>query len=395
MRLKGLLHKMFLDASVMIDKRIHKTLLLAAETLSQFRHLSIAGIGRTLKTSAQVKHAIKRMDRLFGNKNLQDHIIYYYQNIAKWLLENNSRPIVVIDWSGLTHCGKFHFLRASIPVGGRALPILDIAYSIKEYTTPKAHRKFIRHLKKILPMDCQAIIVTDAGFRCPWFKLVKSQGWGFVGRVRHRTYYLRPGNKLWQSTKSLYSEASLRAKHLFDGKLTKDKKMNCGFYIIKQKKKYRERRNLSGKKIQCSASKKHEKREREPWLIVSSLSPDSYTPEQVINIYKKRMQVEESFRDLKNTKNGFSLRHCRSDQIGRLNIALLIGAIAMLILWILGFMAKKQQIHWSFQSNSIRSHNVLSLFIIGWQWLIRKKHRFDKKQFFQAMEGIALCAKNG
>lgn len=38
-------------------------------------------------------------------------------------------------------------------------------------------------------------------------------------------------------------------------------------------------------------------------------------------MYRKRMQIEY---DLKNTRNGFGLRHCRSYQADRLNVALLI-----------------------------------------------------------------------
>lgn len=37
----------------------------------------------------QVKHAIKRMDRLFGNKNLQDHIIYILAGLGLICLGRN------------------------------------------------------------------------------------------------------------------------------------------------------------------------------------------------------------------------------------------------------------------------------------------------------------------
>lgn len=78
-------------------------------------------------------------------------------------------------------------------------------------------------------------------------------------------------------------------------------------------------------------SNKHEKNANEPWLIVSSLSPDECAPKSIMKIYKLRMQIEEGFRDLKNTKNGFSLRHCRSYTVERLNIALLISADEILL----------------------------------------------------------------
>ena len=393
MRLKGLLHKIFMGASQNLDKRIHAALLLAAEALLEFRHLSIAGLGRTLNTSAKVKHAIKRMDRLFGNLHLQEHKLNYYQEIVNCFIKNNKQPIIVVDWSGLTRCGKFHFLRAAIPVGGRALPILDLAFSISDYMTPGAHQHFLRCLKAILPKQCYPIIVTDAGFRCPWFKLVKSFHWNFVGRIRHKTRFSRHESQDWHPIKMLYQHASAKETHLFNALLTQVNKLPCEFYLIKENKKNRVRKNLAGKKIQCSVSKKHEKRENEPWLIVTSLSPENFSALQIINIYKKRMQIEESFRDLKNMRNGFGLRHCRSSGVERLNIALLIGALAMWVLWVLGAAVKAQKMHWEFQSNTTRHRNVLSHFTIGWQFIRKKLPHYPMKILVKTLQEVAECTQ--
>jgi hypothetical protein len=392
MRVKGLLHKLFIQSSLLIDKRIHNTVLLVVEALITFRHLSIVNLGRVLSTDAKIKHAIKRVDRLFGNLDLQVRIGNYYKDIITCLIKNNPRPIIIVDWSGLTNCGKFHFLRASVPVGGRALPILDIAFPQKYYGSQKAHKQFIKQLKAILPTTCCPIVVTDAGFRCPWFKLIKSCGWDFVGRVRHLTQYALRKKDEWSSVKSLYEKASLKPKYLFNGFLAKGNSIQCEFYLLKQRKKHRVRKNLAGKKIQCSVSKKHEKRGNEPWLIASSLSPADYSVDQVMTIYKKRMQIEESFRDLKNTKNGLSLRHLRSYKLGRLNVSLLLGAIGMLVLWILGGVAKQKQEHWSYQTNSVRNKNILSNFTVGWQMLVRHGPKCSKALFFKSMEEIAKCA---
>ncbi|MCZ6804898.1 MAG: transposase [Proteobacteria bacterium] len=134
------------------------------------------------------------------------------------------------------------------------------------------------------------------------------------------------------------------------------------------------------------------KREREPWLIVTSLSVDVTTPTQVIMLYKKRMQIEEAFRDLKNTRNGFSLRHCRSFDAQRLNVALLIAAIAMLLLWIIGVMVKQENKHYLYQANTIRHRSVLSTFTIGWQSL-RRKQQFCVTAFINALNDIQTAAQ--
>lgn len=390
MRLKGLFHKVFGKASENLDKRIAQTVCLAVEALSEWRHLSLTGLGRTFHTSAQVKHTIKRMDRLLANDALQQHQLSYYREMAYILLKNNPHPILIVDWSGLTHCGQYHFLCAALPVGGRALPILNRVFPLKEYGSPRAHQEFLNSLKSILPPKCQPIIVTDAGFRCPWFKLVQSLGWHFIGRVRHKTQFSTENNPSWKPIKTLYAQANAKACHLFRGLLAKANTLSCEFYLIKEKKKNRVCKNLAGKKIQSSVSKKHQKRENEPWLLVSSLAPKHYPAQRIIPIYKKRMQIEEFFRDLKNTKNGFGLRHCRSSGVKRLNIILLIGALAMWILWIVGSLVKAQKKHFEFQANTTRDRNVLSNFTIGWQFVRKKSHYLDVF-LNNVITGIALC----
>lgn len=80
------------------------------------------------------------------------------------------------------------------------------------------------------------------------------------------------------------------------------------------------------------------------------------------------MQIEE----------GFSLRQNRSITLGRLSVALMVGAIGMLLLWIIGIIAKIQKIHYHFQANTTRDQNVLSLFIVGWQVLEEGKVLFPQ-----------------
>ena len=103
------------------------------------------------------------------------------------------------------------------------------------------------------------------------------------------------------------------------------------------------------------------------------------------------LTIEESFRDLKNTKNGFGLRHSRSFILDRFNVILLLGVIATWALWILGVVAKHKQEHWSFQTNSVRDRNILSNFTIGWQMVARYGPTCKSKLFFNSLAEIASC----
>ena len=129
--------------------------------------------------------------------------------------------------------------------------------------------------------------------------------------------------------KTWYAQATRKAGYLFSGRVAQANPVICYFYRFRGMKKQRVRKNLRGKKTRCSVRVKQAKREREPGFIVSSLSTAAVTPLQIIPYYKKRRQIEAAFRDLKNTRNGFRLRHGRSVHAPRLNVALLIAAIAM------------------------------------------------------------------
>lgn len=383
-----LLHDLFDNAFQSIDKRLNRTLFESAEALIRCKRLSIVSIGRSLNRPALVKHNIKCIDRLFGNKTLHSHHVTYYREFTHILLKNNLNPLIVVDWSGLTKCGAYHFLRAAVTVNGRTLTLYDRAYPLRECYKNKTHKNFLITLKSILPEGCSPIIVTDAGFRNTWFKAVMSMGWDFVGRVRNLTHYRTQDSIIWKPIKYLYKNATKRASYVGKVVLAKCNPLACHFYLSKQRKKHRVKRNLIGRKVQCSSSKKHEKRENEPWLIVSSLSTEKISANEVMLIYKKRMQIEEAFRDLKNTRHGLGLRHCRSYQTQRLNVALLISSLAMIVMWLLGVAAKMCKIHYSFQTNTVKNKNVLSNMFIGWQVLQRSEVEFNKKELLEALDTV-------
>lgn len=181
-----LLHNLLKDACQAIDKRLQRTLFEAAETLTYCKKLSIFGLGRAFGGPAKVKHTIKHMDRLLGNPRLHAHGELVYKGMTQLLLRGNKRPLIIIDWSGLTRCGAYHFLRAALAVEGRTLTLYEQAFALRDYMSDKTHRQFLKVLKNVLPENSCPIVITDAGFRSPWFKAVKQLGWDFVGRVRKK-----------------------------------------------------------------------------------------------------------------------------------------------------------------------------------------------------------------
>ena len=93
------------------------------------------------------------------------------------------------------------------------------------------------------------------------------------------------------------------------------------------------------------------------------------TPKQLVNIYSKRMQIEETFRDLKSPAYGLGLRHSRTSSSERFDIMLLIALMLQLTCWLAGVHAQKQGWDKHFQANTVRNRNVLSTVRLGMEVL--------------------------
>ena len=225
-------------------------------------------------------------------------------------------------------------------------------------------------LSRMLPPDCRPIIVSDAGFRVPWFKLVASFGWDWIGRVRNRTLVHwvaeAPAEAAaWLPCKSLYPQATGTPTTLGAARLARSNPLTCQLILYKNRPKGRVRNNHFGQRACLHDSKKHAAREREPWLLATSLPRRTSLAKNVVASYRQRMQIEESFRDLKSTRFGLSLELHRTWQVERLQVLLLIATLAWLVAWLLGKATELTDQHWQYQANTVRNRTVLSTIFIG------------------------------
>jgi hypothetical protein len=77
------------------------------------------------------------------------------------------------------------------------------------------------------------------------------------------------------------------------------------------------------------------------------------------------MQIEQSFRDLKSHRWGWSLRHCNSRSAQRIEILLLIAAIAALLQQLVGMAGERRSMQRRYQANTVRTRRILSHFMLG------------------------------
>jgi transposase len=140
--------------------------------------------------------------------------------------------------------------------------------------------------------------------------------------------------------------------------------VTCQFHLVKETPKRRKVPVQAGKQARKKTSiPKYSQREKEPWLLATSLQGDSARcAKKVIKIYQARMQIEESFRDL---KTGLNFNEGDTRKLERLTILLLIAMLAQFVLYLFGLAVKLMNKHRSYQANSVKSKAVLSYQFIG------------------------------
>jgi hypothetical protein len=386
------LHNKLQKACPFIHKKRLAVLMLATQALLIDQRLSLTQLGRRLISKALVKHNIKRIDRLLGNRHLHQERSRIYQFMSQALLKGNQRPLIIVDWSELTTDRDYHLLRASLPVGGRALTLYEEVHSQKDIGSPKVHKKFLRTLQKRLPDACCPIVITDAGFRNPWFKMVMVLGWDYVGRIRNRDLLRPVKSSDWVSCKTLYTKATYQARYLGEYTTARNNPLNSYLYLVKQKAKGRHRYNKDGSRTTRGQSEKIAQREKEPWLITTSLKGGQNEAQQIIACYKTRMQIEESFRDIKSHRVEFSVSESLTRNQARLEILLLIGALATFITWLMGMFIELKQWHRQYQSSSIKTRRVLSTFFIGCQVAKENELKLEKQEYEMALLQVRINA---
>ncbi|EBA2903003.1 IS4-like element ISVsa5 family transposase, partial [Salmonella enterica] len=322
-----------------------------------------------LPTKARTKHNIKRIDRLLGNRHLHKERLAVYRWHASFICSGNTMPIVLVDWSDIREQKRLMVLRASVALHGRSVTLYEKAFPLSEQCSKKAHDQFLADLASILPSNTTPLIVSDAGFKVPWYKSVEKLGWYWLSRVRGKVQYADLGAENWKPISNLHDMSSSHSKTLGYKRLTKSNPISCQILLYKSRSKGRKNQRSTRTHCHHPSPKIYSASAKEPWILATNLPVEIRTPKQLVNIYSKRMQIEETFRDLKSPAYGLGLRHSRTSSSERFDIMLLIALMLQLTCWLAGVHAQKQGWDKHFQANTVRNRNVLSTVRLGMEVL--------------------------
>lgn len=339
------------------------TVVRAVEGIIRGGKLSPATIGRSLPGRVRPKHGIKCVDRLLGNSKMAGDRRFLFMAVARRLLDGCSRPVVLIDW---TQSGGSHeALVAAVPIGGRALPIYVEVHPLEKLGNAAVEGRFLCSLKAILPTECRSLIVTDAGFKGPFFQAVLALGWDFLGRVRGTAKAVSSTGETI-SKEQFYEKASTTSAELGTFDLFVKQRIPCRLVLVRKRRK-------PGRKPpppRCKEQRELRQAALDPWLLATSLSDGD--ADEIVRHYAKRMQIEETFRDAKNHRFGWSLDAVRLSTPQRTAVLLTLAALAFVVVTLIGMAAERRGLHRAYQANT-QTRRVLSFLVLATA-ILRRAH---------------------
>lgn len=323
--------------------------------------LALTQLGRALPGTAKTKHAIKRVDVLLGNPRLGADLDAVQRFLAAPIAEE-LRPVLLIDWTDISE--HWTSLVATLVVEGRGVTLCWEVCSRRQQNSPRIEALLLKRIARLLHPKAKPILVADAGFRGPWFRKVRAQGWDFIARVRGRVFVKAQARSEWHHVKYLWPQARARPTDLGEYSISRLSPVQARLVAMwtkraKKKPTYRvgrrKKRNIQGA--------------REPWILATSL--ETLPARAVIAMYRLRMRIELTFRDQKCTRFGLGLGDIRTRKPERARAYMLLAALAHFVAISLGAIAERSGLASDFQANTVRKRRVLSLARLGREVLSR------------------------
>jgi hypothetical protein len=207
---------------------------------------------------------------------------------------------------------------------GRGRTIYQQVYPGSQLGNRCAERALLDALYGWIPAGVEVIIVTDAGFRRPWFTQIERLGWSWIGRVRAGACVSRD-RVHWERLSVWFARATPKAVRWSDCWLTREFRFACDMVLYRRHRIGSKRYGRIGHGSTPKARREARARASELWLLAHSKGLCALRADEIVVLYRQRMQIEENFRDSKAPDLGMGLDLSQLRSAERLHALLLIG----------------------------------------------------------------------
>lgn len=307
--------------------------------------LSLIGAGLASSQGLDTKHAVKQVDRLLSNRNLQ-----LEQLDLPWVhfvLGERKDVVIALDWTEYARDGHSVIAANVVTSHGRATPLLwkTVAVSdIKDGARNDFEDELLLRLHAAIPDDVRVTIIADRGFGdTKLYEFLARERWNFVIRFRESILVTTANGKRLPAADLV--PAGGRARLFKSVALTANEHPVAGFVAVK----------AAGMK--------------DAWCLATNRT--DLTATQIVALYGKRFTIEETFRDAKNPRFGLGLSEVRLKRTDRRDRLILLASLAQALLTLLGAASEATGLDRTLKANTVtqRTH---SLFRQGclWFWLL-------------------------
>jgi Transposase DDE domain len=327
--------------------------------------VSLTRLARGVMGGGRLKSALKQVDRFIGHARIDQEARIVGCELLARLCQSGLPLIIAVDWSEVSPGAKFVELRAAVTrLGmGRALTVYEQVYALKKLGNAKAERLLLESLRAWIAPGVQVSVITDAGFRRPWFAQVERMGWSWIGRVRRGVHISRDGQD-WMSAGQCMGYAKSKAQRWNSCYLAKTAPWQCDMVRYRSRLRGRKHYRCAGHGSTPKAAKEARASAHEPLLLAHSPKLNTYRADEIVAMYAQRMQIEECFRDTKSVVRGMGFEVGRSRTALRLQALLMIATLAAYLLWHIGQLGEAEGLHRRFKATT-RVKRELSLISLG------------------------------
>ena len=254
---------------------VHSVFIRRSLTLSHLaQHFPLPEVTKVKRVKHGLWHRLKRLRRFLGNPRLT--LAPLFQRLSHMALVVSDEPGRVISVSlDLTYLEPYAFLVASVPKGGRGLPVGWHAScrDLRGESVASQNQLIDRLVSQVLariPATLTAVVVADREFaRASFFRFLQAQKRDFVIRVDKETWVTHP--EYVGPMGALTRRPGMKRRRLTGAFYGQEAQVPVNLLVL-WKRGY-----------------------QQPWLLATSLSD----PQQVFALCRSRMKIEHGFRDSK------------------------------------------------------------------------------------------------
>jgi hypothetical protein len=308
-------------------------LLMMAVLFSSVLGIAAVGTGMAQWFGKKAKHGIKQLDRHLSQVRVP--LSTYYSQTVQFLIGRFKDVFVTLDWTDFAGDKQTTLVAALVWKGKRTPPLvwMTVRKTTLKGKQKQYEKKVLQKLKDVLPEGVTVTVVADRGFGdVALFEYIQSIGFDFVIRFRKGIYV--GYKKTWLIQAAWLVPRNGRILVIHDEVLTAKEK---GPYTVVLTK-------ARGMK--------------EPWCLATNRKV--IDGRNIVTIYGKRFQCEETFRDIKNHRYGYGFHLTSIQSPNRRDRFLLLFTLAYILLLLMGVVSERLGLDKFLRANTVkrRTHSL-------------------------------------